>query len=323
MDIVTVLYATPPVSVFIRPARQRGNTRFRKSRIFANCPPRKCRSRLAATRRVVLLGPFGEPLVSNGVVAAELPFRFSTKYQDAETGLYYYSHHYYGTGTGRWLSRDPIEEEGGVNLYAFLNNDALNFTDALGLRGLLRNPLTDLRHDDQGLALLGGWLYGKGADQIIKTEDSQWHTYMTAKNEDTAQFRLDVKMRLQKVERDTEKLSLGTATTVDETMRGEFLNGEDMIGYHYLHTSNPVVGDFHIKGTATKTKCGVDMDLEYIWNDIIGPNKNYGSDTFKARIGRGLSFGNAENYRLEIHFEEKMSYEKGNGTVKREGWPWK
>ena len=35
--------------------------------------------------------------------------------------------------TGRWPSRDPIEEDGGYNLYAFVENDGLNFIDKLGL----------------------------------------------------------------------------------------------------------------------------------------------------------------------------------------------
>ena len=92
-----------------RPLRQRGNSRFRKTRLFANRPPRQRRSRLAAKRRGVLLGPFGEPLAASGTVAAEMPFRFSTKYQDAETGLLYYGYRYYDPVTGRWLSRDPLE----------------------------------------------------------------------------------------------------------------------------------------------------------------------------------------------------------------------
>ena len=33
---------------------------------------------------------------------------------------------------GRWLSRDPIEEQGGYNLYAMVGNDAVNFLDYLG-----------------------------------------------------------------------------------------------------------------------------------------------------------------------------------------------
>ena len=35
--------------------------------------------------------------------------------------------------TGRWPSRDPIEEEGGVNLYAFAGNDGVNGMDLLGM----------------------------------------------------------------------------------------------------------------------------------------------------------------------------------------------
>jgi hypothetical protein len=37
------------------------------------------------------------------------------------------------SGLGKWLSRDPIEEEGGLHLYALVGNDALNWTDGLGL----------------------------------------------------------------------------------------------------------------------------------------------------------------------------------------------
>ncbi|MBK1832236.1 DUF2235 domain-containing protein [Verrucomicrobiaceae bacterium R5-34] len=35
--------------------------------------------------------------------------------------------------TGRWPSRDPIEEDGGYNLYAFVGNDGVNWADLLGL----------------------------------------------------------------------------------------------------------------------------------------------------------------------------------------------
>lgn len=61
--------------------------------------------------------PYGNELVaaevdSSGYVNAN-PFRFSTKWYDAETGLYYYGHRYYSPRLGRWLSRDPIEEAGG------------------------------------------------------------------------------------------------------------------------------------------------------------------------------------------------------------------
>lgn len=45
----------------------------------------------------------------------------------------YYGYRYYHTNLGRWLSRDPIKERGGVNLYEFLRNDGLNSQDLWGL----------------------------------------------------------------------------------------------------------------------------------------------------------------------------------------------
>jgi len=45
----------------------------------------------------------------------------------------YYGFRYYDPQTGRWLSRDPIGERGGVNLYGFVWNDGVNWFDLLGL----------------------------------------------------------------------------------------------------------------------------------------------------------------------------------------------
>jgi RHS repeat-associated protein len=45
----------------------------------------------------------------------------------------YYGYRYYDPVTGRWPSRDPIEEEGGINLYGFVGNDGVNRIDVYGL----------------------------------------------------------------------------------------------------------------------------------------------------------------------------------------------
>jgi RHS repeat-associated protein len=55
------------------------------------------------------------------------------KYLDDETDLVYYGYRYYNPSTGRWLSRDPIREEVGQNLYDLVGNDAVNKLDFLGL----------------------------------------------------------------------------------------------------------------------------------------------------------------------------------------------
>jgi RHS repeat-associated protein len=49
------------------------------------------------------------------------------------TGVTDYSYRWYDPLTGRWPSRDPIEEKGGINLYGFLRNNGLNWWDYLGL----------------------------------------------------------------------------------------------------------------------------------------------------------------------------------------------
>ena len=77
-------------------------------------------------------GPFGEMIRMTGPMAKLNPFRFSTKYHDDETDLLYYGHRYYSPSMGRWLSRDPIEERGGRNLYGFVGNNSVCAFDILG-----------------------------------------------------------------------------------------------------------------------------------------------------------------------------------------------
>ena len=79
---------------------------------------------------------YGNTLAASGPYSAQNRYRFSTKPLDGEvTGapLYYYGYRFYDPITGSWLSRDPIEEEGGVNLYGFVGNDGICAVDSLGL----------------------------------------------------------------------------------------------------------------------------------------------------------------------------------------------
>ena len=46
--------------------------------------------------------------------------------------IFYYCFRYYDPQRGRWPSRDPIGEDGGVNLYVTLNNNLIDFIDLLG-----------------------------------------------------------------------------------------------------------------------------------------------------------------------------------------------
>ena len=142
--------------------RRRRNTRFRKSCIPANRPRSTRWSRFPANRRVMLLGPFGEPLATTGTVAAEMPFRFSTHYTDQETGLVYAKRRYYSPTTGRWLSRDPIEEQGGSNLYAYVSNRSVHRFDPFGLFDPRTGSIYDLELEWLAGTLPGTVSFGDG-----------------------------------------------------------------------------------------------------------------------------------------------------------------
>ncbi len=75
---------------------------------------------------------FGNTLRESGPYAASNPFRFATKYTDVETGLVYHDTRYYSPSLGRFLNRDSIGEQGGLNLYAYVNNRVPNAWDMLG-----------------------------------------------------------------------------------------------------------------------------------------------------------------------------------------------
>jgi RHS repeat-associated protein len=81
-------------------------------------------------------GGKAESTVTPGTYAERNRYRFSTKYLDDEVetneGTYYYGYRSYTVALGRWLSRDPIGEEGGVNLYGMVFNHTVGLFDLLG-----------------------------------------------------------------------------------------------------------------------------------------------------------------------------------------------
>jgi RHS repeat-associated protein len=79
-------------------------------------------------------GPFGEVIRATGPMAKLNPFRFSTKYDDDESDLLYYGYRYYNPSTGRWLSKDPLEEDGGEGLYVWAANEPGTHIDLYGLQ---------------------------------------------------------------------------------------------------------------------------------------------------------------------------------------------
>ena len=73
--------------------------------------------------------PFGNVSASGDVTQ---PFQWSSEHYDSELDLVYYNFRHYSPSLGRFLSRDPIAEQGGLNLYAFVQNNPIQKWDKLG-----------------------------------------------------------------------------------------------------------------------------------------------------------------------------------------------
>ena len=60
------------------------------------------------------------------------------------SGVSFYGYRYYKPELGRWINRDPIGEEGGLNVYGFVQNRATIAYDHLGLSPCTLNETIDL-----------------------------------------------------------------------------------------------------------------------------------------------------------------------------------
>ncbi|PNC75951.1 hypothetical protein CXT98_01815 [Akkermansia muciniphila] len=105
--------------------------------------------------------PYGGLITSEGNMAEENKFRFSCEYMDDELGLIYYNYRHLNPRDGRWISRDPIMEQGGWNLFAFVNNNGIINFDYLGKGYLARRPLahTAFTHDGEKYYTIHGHVY--------------------------------------------------------------------------------------------------------------------------------------------------------------------
>jgi RHS repeat-associated protein len=74
---------------------------------------------------------FGKQMASSGSLAN--PFQFTAREFDTETSLYYFRERYYDPQPGRFLSEDPAWFDAGIDFYAYVKSNPVNFTDPSGL----------------------------------------------------------------------------------------------------------------------------------------------------------------------------------------------
>ena len=270
--------------------------------------------------------PFGRLLSSTGELAEINPFRFSSEYHDDETGLVYYNYRYYSPELGRWISRDPIEEEGGVNLYAMVGNNPVNRWDHLGFSfwnefwniyermeyEKVKRRVEELYlwfKDDEGYLIFERWALGKGdwlnapfGDYLKKSIDLQ----------------AEMRERLAKKIDEVNKLvPPGEYVTVFKEDSFVLSDNRYRTGYELLHGTNWTVGGFRWYGQLyKKSPICFEGDINYEWNDIIDPNYDYDFDFIDVPLRVYLGFV-PRNYTIKIKFSGKF---QAAYYANRESW---
>jgi RHS repeat-associated protein len=84
---------------------------------------------------------FGRASITTPAATVERPtiesnLRLAGQYFDAETGLHYNRHRYYDVESGRYIQRDPIGLDGGLNPYVYIGGNPLQLIDPYGLSAL-------------------------------------------------------------------------------------------------------------------------------------------------------------------------------------------
>ena len=233
------------------------------------------------------------------------PFAYRGYCYDYDMGMYYLQSRYYDPNTGRFINADDtnyLNATGtvlGCNLFAYCENDPVNNVDPRGNKKRSNNSFS-LKSDWAGREILWQYLYGGGKTRIY--DSKKWAEYMM----DNYYLELYVKNYLLTNYINMKK---NTSKKIDVKLKMVIDNGEDIIGYQYLHGTNSSVGGFKIKGTIKNNSKGkITFDLTYTWNDIIDPDLDYTTDQLKAVFAKAISFGKAKDYIIRIKWSDKSVF---------------
>ena len=88
----------------------------------------------AQARAEYIYSSYGEVMMKSGDLADKNNITYSTRYKEANTGLVSYTYRHYAPRLKKWLSKDPISEQGGLNLYQMTANDPVGYWDMFGMK---------------------------------------------------------------------------------------------------------------------------------------------------------------------------------------------
>ncbi len=207
---------------------------------------------------------FGNTIAQSGPMADNFAFHFSTKYYDKEIGLYYYGFRYYHPPLMRWINRDPIEEDGGLNLYGFCGNnpviscdpDGESFEDVAnfcaGVGDALTFGITRLFRRGINRAMEGNW------DDPADTESTAYFAG------EVTEVTVEIVVTLgEAVLRHTAKVTSRVA--VEGGARSAYRRAHGLVGKGgEVHHINPIKG--HISGKPARFPLPYEWAAKGEWN---------------------------------------------------------
>jgi len=114
--------------------------------------------------------PYGQRFAMlEGVPGA---FGFTGHFSHASSGLSLALFRAYNSETGRCLSRDPIGETGGLNLYGYVGANPINMIDPAGLFRCLEEEQG--LSQEGGLSQLGDFIVGDAIDAVKEQLEKQF-----------------------------------------------------------------------------------------------------------------------------------------------------
>ena len=98
-------------------------------------------------------------IIGNTEIAEANPFRYKGYYYDSDLRMYYLHTRYYDSVTGRFISSDDLNQllssENNLNLYAYCNNNPVNYEDAEGThRNVLIMTISEFESESKNIPVL-------------------------------------------------------------------------------------------------------------------------------------------------------------------------
>jgi RHS repeat-associated core domain len=115
---------------------------------------------------------------------------FTGRYYDMESKLYYYRARMYHPYFGRFLQRDPLGEGASLNLYNYVSNNPVNFTDPTGMYRAGRMDANYQRHlfgsapSSSGGMGSSKWKMHYGGETWVDYRSAQFRNYQDAAERD-------------------------------------------------------------------------------------------------------------------------------------------